>query len=340
MPANYRFPSAVAGASLLLTAASHAVFATPPSDLLLSQSSQSSQSRPGKTSGDGKAGNEYLLTLPADSNKAEKPAAGSITFAGNATVIIRYGELTILTDPNFLHRGDHVHLGYGLTSERLTDPAIELENLPPIDLIVLSHMHEDHFDKFVQKNLDRNIPIVTTEEAVESLKELGFMKRHPLKTWDTLTVEKRNTTLRVTAMPGRHGPPVVAKFLPEVMGSMLDFRNTNSEHGYRMYISGDTMVFDDIKKIPRRYPDVDLALFHLGGTRLLNLVTVTMDAKEGVKMMRIIVPRKAIPIHYNDYDVFKSSLGDFKEEIERAGLQDKIIYLKHGDAYEFHPHAE
>src|SRR5687768_8170220 len=130
------------------------------------------------------------------------------------------------------------------------------------------------------------------------------------------------------------------RLLPEVMGSMLDFRTTNSEHSYRVYISGDTMVFDDIKKIPRRYPDVDLTLFHLGGTRLLNLVTVTMDAKEGVKMMRIIVPRKAIPIHYNDYDVFKSSLGDFKEEIERASLQDKIIYLKHGDAYEFYPHAE
>lgn len=340
MPANYRLLSAVAGASLLLTSALNPVFATPPADPPLTQSSQSSQSRPGKTTGDGKAGSEYLLTLPADSREAEKRAAGSITFVGNATVIIRYGELTILTDPNFLHRGDHVHLGYGLTSKRLTNPAIELENLPRIDLIVLSHMHEDHFDKFVQKNLDRNIPIVTTEEAGDSLKNLGFMRRYPLKTWDTLTVEKGKTTLRVTAMPGRHGPPIVAKLLPEVMGSMLDFGSKNSGHSYRIYISGDTMVFDDIKKIPRRYPDVDLALFHLGGTRLLNLVTVTMDAKEGVKMMRIIVPKKAIPIHYNDYDVFKSPLGDFKEEIELAGLQDKIIYLEHGDTYVFHPAAD
>ena len=95
--------------------------------------------------------------------------------------------------------------------------------------------------------------------------------------------------------------------------------------------------FDDIKEIPKRYPDTDLALLHLGGTRLLGLVTVTMDAKEGVRMMQIIVPNKAIPIHYNDYDVFKSPLSDFKEEIERAGLQDKIIYLEQGDIYEFHP---
>jgi L-ascorbate metabolism protein UlaG (beta-lactamase superfamily) len=54
-------------------------------------------------------------------------------------------------------------------------------------------------------------------------------------------------------------------------------------------------------------------------------------------MMRIIVPEKAIPIHYNDYDVFKSPLSDFEDEIDRAGLRDKIIYLKHGEKYDFHP---
>ncbi len=57
-------------------------------------------------------------------------------------------------------------------------------------------------------------------------------------------------------------------------------------------------------------------------------------------MMKIIVPRKAIPIHYNDYDVFKSPLSNFEREIKRAGLQDKIVYLAHGDMYEFSPIAE
>lgn len=293
----------------------------------------------------GEAGNresKYLLTLPAapGTQNNRSPASGSVTFVGTATVIIRYGELTIMTDPNFLHEGDHVHLGYGLTSRRLTDPAIELEDLPPIDLVVLSHMHEDHFDRLVQKKLNRRIPVVTTREASRALEELGFSKRYPLKTWEALTVEKGNTTLRVTATPGRHGPPLIAKLLPEVMGSILDFGNKSAGPSYRMYISGDTMVFDDIKEIPRRYPGVDLALLHLGGTRLLGLVTVTMDAKDGVEMMRIIIPKKAIPIHYNDYDVFKSPLRDFEEEIERAGLRDKIIYLKHGEKYDFHSPAK
>lgn len=42
-------------------------------------------------------------------------ATGSIFFIGTATVLIRYAGFTILTDPNFLHAGDHAHLGHGLT---------------------------------------------------------------------------------------------------------------------------------------------------------------------------------------------------------------------------------
>src|SRR3954463_8871880 len=79
--------------------------------------------------------------------------SGSIFFVGTATVILRACGFTILTDPNFLHKEDHVHLGFGLTSERLTEPALALEALPDIDFIVLSHFHEDHFDRLVQEKL-------------------------------------------------------------------------------------------------------------------------------------------------------------------------------------------
>ena len=58
--------------------------------------------------------------------------SGSIFFVGNATVLIRYAGFTILTDPNFLHACDHVHLGYGLSSKRTTNPAVEIEDLPPL----------------------------------------------------------------------------------------------------------------------------------------------------------------------------------------------------------------
>ena len=51
-----------------------------------------------------------------------------------------------------------------------------------------------------------------------------------------------------------------------------------------------------------------------------------MDAKQGVELVQLVRPRQAIPIHYNDYDVFTSSLSDFQHEVEAAGLSDRIHY--------------
>ncbi|HMI87198.1 MAG TPA: MBL fold metallo-hydrolase [Polyangiaceae bacterium] len=80
------------------------------------------------------------------SSRIEDPAglSGSITFIGTATVLIRFAGFTILTDPNFLHGGERIHLGYGLHARRLTAPALAIHQLPPLDVIVLSHMHEGH----------------------------------------------------------------------------------------------------------------------------------------------------------------------------------------------------
>jgi hypothetical protein len=56
------------------------------------------------------------------------------------------------------------------------------------------------------------------------------------------------------------------------MGSLLEFESPAGVVLFTLYITGDTLVFDDIRDIPRRYPDVDLALLHLGGTRVLDIM--------------------------------------------------------------------
>ena len=272
--------------------------------------------------------------LPAG---ADLPAAsgGSIQFIGTATVLVKYRGLTILTDPNFLHKGDHVHLGYGLTAERLTEPAIDFDQLPPIDLVVLSHMHEDHFDKLVQQKLNRQIPIVTTKSAAEALRGLGFVRATGLSAWDRLDVEKGGVRLHITAVPGRHGKFGMQALLPDVMGSVFDFDPGPAAPAYRMYVSGDTLVYNDLRAIPQRFPGIDLALLHLGGTRILGVFKVTMDAKDGVTLLQIVQPKLAIPIHYDDYDVFKSPLADFVREVKAAGLENRVRYLPHGAVYDF-----
>jgi L-ascorbate metabolism protein UlaG (beta-lactamase superfamily) len=273
------------------------------------------------------------LLLP--SGAPEPRGEGSIQFIGTATTIIRYGGFTILTDPNFLHCGEQVHIGYGMHSTRLTDPAIDFEQLPDVDFVLLSHLHEDHFDKFVQERMDRSMPVITTGSAAGVLRRKGFRGTFALDTWDAVEVRKDEDIVRVTSMPGTHGPMLVRTMLPSVMGSMLEFRHGGSAApDFRLYISGDTLIFNDLKEIPRRYPDIHLALLHLGGTRVLGML-VTMDAEQGVRALRIVAPQLAIPIHYNDYDVFKSPLDDFRLAATRAGLGDRVRYLSHGDTFRF-----
>ena len=259
---------------------------------------------------------------------------GSITFIGTATVLIRYGGITVLTDPNFLHKGEQVRLGYGLRSTRLTEPAMDIDDLPQVDLVVLSHLHEDHFDRVAEERLARGMPIVTTPHAADRLGSAGFIAPHPLTTWQTIDCTKGEMRLRITAMPGRHGPRLVSRLLPPVMGSMLQFETVDEVRRVSIYITGDTLVFPDIREIRARYTDIDLALLHLGGTRILGIL-VTMDAAQGVGMIRTVSPGISIPIHYNDYGVFKSPLADFQHEVTNAGLDPHVRYLRHGETYTF-----
>ena len=289
--------------------------------------------------------------MESNNSSSSTSTKGSIFFIGNATVLIKYAGFTILTDPTFIHMHEKVPLGYGLDTTRLTNPAMEINQLPPLDLVLLSYFHGDHFDQATIRELDKSLPIVTNSHAVDELSIRGFTNTKKLETWENTAFTKKdnnnnNVELQITATPGRHGPFPVAMFLPKVMGSILDFKrkgdrddsnsttSSNSNQLFRIYITGDTTVFDDIKEIPKRYPNIDLALLHLGGTTIMGIM-LTMDAKEGLDMFNIVNPKKAIPIHYNDYDVFKSTIEDFQTKVKDAGIEDRVFYLNHGETYTF-----
>jgi L-ascorbate metabolism protein UlaG (beta-lactamase superfamily) len=218
------------------------------------------------------------------------------------------------------------------------EPACQIADLPPIDLIVLSHYHGDHFDDVAARELDKKLPIVSTADAVDKLSALGFEHGHPLETWESLQVHKGDATVTITAMPAKHATEeAVNELLMPVNGHLLDF-SRNGDHLYRLYITGDTMLVDSLEEIPRRYPDIDLGLIHTGGTTFL-VTVVTMTGEQGVQAVEITKPRTAIPIHYNDFSVFLSGLDDFKKAAEASTAATKFVYLAHGETYTFTPNA-
>ena len=259
---------------------------------------------------------------------------GELTFIGTATVLLRVAGFTLLTDPNFLHAGDHAALGGGLRSRRLTDPAVELDDLPALDAVVLSHHHGDHFDDVAAAGLRKDLPIITTPHAARKLRRQGFTHPTALRTWESHELTNEVGRITITATPGKHGPTPVDRLLPQVMGSMLTI-DTGSGTPFHLYISGDTLVHDRLHEIPRRHPQIDLALLHLGGTRVLGLL-LTMDAAQGVEALRLLRPHAAVPVHYDDYTVFRSPLSDFVTAVADADdLATQLHELDRGDTHRF-----
>lgn len=254
----------------------------------------------------------------------------SVTFVGTATTLLRLGSFTLLTDPNFLHLGEAAYFGYGLWSRRRTQPALDIDELPELEATVLSHLHGDHFDRIAKARLPRGLPIVTTPSAARRLdRNWRFRDTRGLRTWSSTEFRNGNETVRVTAVPGQHGPGVVDLLLPEVMGSVVDWYESGQRR-LRLYITGDTLYRRRLAEIPERFPGIDAMLVHLGGTRILG-VLVTMDGRRGADLVELVHPALTVPIHYDDYPVFRSPLRDFEVAADRRGLGDRIRPISRGE---------
>ncbi len=230
--------------------------------------------------------------------------AASVTFIGNATTVLRLGPFTLLTDPAFGPAGSRVYLGYGAWTRRLVDPA--LRELPDLDAVLLSHLHGDHFDKQARMRLPSALPIVTTPQAA---RRLTRRRTVGLPTWETHDWTRDGQRLRVTAVPGRHGPGFVDRLLPDVMGSLVELQ-VNGRTVLRLYITGDTLYRPFLADVARRLGEVDAMLIHLGGTKLAGML-LTMDDEQGASLTELVRPRITLPIHHNDYRVMKSPLSDY-----------------------------
>jgi L-ascorbate metabolism protein UlaG (beta-lactamase superfamily) len=254
----------------------------------------------------------------------------SLTFIGTATTVLRLGGFTLLTDPNFIRRGQRAYLGRGLWTRRLIDPAMRPDELPVLDAIVLSHLHGDHWDRVARRELDRGQPVLTTTHAAPRLRRQGF-PTVGLDTWEDRVLDRPGEQLRVVSLPGIHARGPLGKVLPPVMGSLLE-HSVDGALRRRVYISGDTLTGDHLDAIRERFEDIDVAVVHLGGTRIL-AHRVTMDATEGVDFLRRIRPTVAVPIHYDDYKVFRSGLSEFLGLAADAGLDQHVRPVGRGETF-------
>lgn len=256
------------------------------------------------------------------------PPGPSLEFIGTATTLLRLGPFTLLTDPNFLHQGQRAYLGKGLWSRRRTEPSRQPADLPDLDAVVLSHLHGDHFDRIARAELPRDLPVVTTGQAARRLARWGFGASRALPTWGSTTLELAGLRLRIIATPGQHAPGPAKTLLPPVMGSVLELDN-GSGPPFRVYITGDTLCRPWLRDIIDRIGPLDAMVIHLGGTRILGML-VTMDASQGADLIELLAPTITVPVHHDDYTVFRSPLSDFLRRCRERNLPSEVRQVARG----------
>jgi len=245
--------------------------------------------------------------------------AFTLEFIGTATTLLRLGPHVLLTDPDFRRRGHYAYLGKGLFSRRRTDPARQPADLPDLDGVLLSHLHGDHFDPVARRELDRDLPILTTSAASRKLERWGFDDARGMETWERIELADG---LAVTSVPGQHAPGPTRRLFPPVMGTVVEATREDGSV-FRLYITGDTLNRMWLQDVTMRLGPLDAMVIHLGGTRALGLL-VTMDGDQGADLVDRLAPAVTVPVHYDDYTVFRSPLEEFLSVCRSRGVVSRI----------------
>jgi N-acyl-phosphatidylethanolamine-hydrolysing phospholipase D len=183
-------------------------------------------------------------------------AVATATWIGHSTVLLQIGGLNILTDPMW---SEHAFPVQWMGPRRVMPPAVALEALPPLDLVLLSHNHYDHLDKTTVKRLARRQPTaswITPLKLGDYLRGFGVRDVVELDWWQRAEVKGA----AITATPARH-------FSARRLGD----RNKTLWCGFalevggrRLYFAADTAYHPEFGAIGERCGPFDLVMMPIG----------------------------------------------------------------------------
>ena len=217
-----------------------------------------------------------------------------VTFVNHATVLIQTDSLNILTDPVWSTRIGPFH---GIGVKRHRPPGIRFEDLPPIDVVLLSHDHYDHMDVPTLRRLARRFHprILTGLGNAEYLAVRGVTGGENLDWWQDATLAPN---VQLTAVPARHWS---ARGIDERDRTLwLGFVIDTPEGA--IYFAGDTGYGRFLTKIHDRFPRIRLALLPIAPERpRTSLEARHMSAGEAVRAARFLGARTAMAIHFGTF---------------------------------------
>jgi L-ascorbate metabolism protein UlaG (beta-lactamase superfamily) len=218
-------------------------------------------------------------------------------------VLLKVNGFTILTDPVFSSR---VGLNFGPLTvglKRLVDVALKLDELPRIDLILLSHAHMDHFDLPSLRRLESGqTSVVTAVRTCDLLRARRYRKVHELRWNETVAAG----AARVTAFEVAHwGARMRSDVYRGYNGYVLEVA------GRRFLFGGDTAYTENFRRARSSKP-IDLAIMPIGAYD--PWIRVHCNPEQALRMAELAGAERILPVHHK---TFKLSREGNNEPIER-----------------------
>lgn len=185
-----------------------------------------------------------------------------VTFVNHATVLLQIDGLNILTDPVWSERASPVRWA---GPRRVHAPGLRFEDLPPIDLALLSHNHYDHMDLAALRRLTREkgARILTGLGNSRFLEKKGIQGARDLDWWESAEVEAPGGggTARITFVPAQH---FSARWLNDRNFTLWGGFVIEAPSGGRVYFAGDSGYGPHFREIGERLGPFRLALIPIG----------------------------------------------------------------------------
>ena len=242
----------------------------------------------------------------------------AVTWLGHAGFFAQIGGVNIAIDPNWA-------LWHGPV-KRVRHPSVWASDLPPIDLVLITHAHYDHLHLPSLRKLAAAQPIIVPEGVGKVVKNCGFGHIVELKTWQSATFRD----LRITLTPARH----------------WGARNIHDTHrqfgGYLikspdrcLFHCGDSAMFDGFQEIGKR-ANIDLALMPIGAYDAPSGRQVHMNPEEALEAFQMMGAQSMIPMHHDTFPLGGEPLREPAERLIKAaleqGLEHRVRLLREGES--------
>ena len=230
----------------------------------------------------------------------------TLAWIGHATVLINFFGIKILTDPVLFPRVGIRLPGFTIGPKRLTAPALQFHELPPIDLILLSHAHFDHFDLRTLRCFSKSTTVITARATSDLLRHTRFRNVAELDWDEAKTFKTTAGEINVGALPVNHWGARKRRDTYRGYNGYLLERN-----GRRIIFSGDTAMTDSFAEI-RRHGAIDVAIMSIGAYN--PWIQSHCSPEQAVEMANAAGARFIVPVHHQ---TFRLSFEPFPEPIQR-----------------------